>query len=128
MTWRDEALAAKWQTLRDVRRVVTGALEVQRTAKVIGSSLEAAPEVFVTPSMMALLQSVSFEEVCITSGLRLSGGPVPDGAFALAEVPQVAVVFAPAPGEKCERCWKVLPDVGQHSHPGTCKRCSDALG
>ncbi|MGQ0610182.1 MAG: isoleucine--tRNA ligase [Paracoccaceae bacterium] len=126
--WRDEALAAKWQTVRDVRRVVTGALEVQRTAKVIGSSLEAAPEVFVTPAMMALLQSVSFDEVCITSGLRLSGGPVPEGAFALAEVPQVAVAFAPAPGEKCERCWKVLPDVGRHSHPGTCQRCSDALG
>ncbi|WP_333816409.1 isoleucine--tRNA ligase, partial [Tabrizicola sp.] len=41
--WRDAALAAKWETIRDVRRVVTGALEVQRTAKVIGASLEAAP-------------------------------------------------------------------------------------
>ena len=48
-------MAAKWETIRDVRRVVTGALEVQRTAKVIGASLEAAPEVFVSPEMMALL-------------------------------------------------------------------------
>ena len=127
-SWRDEALAAKWETIRDVRRVVTGALEVQRTAKVIGSSLEAAPEVFVTPEMMALLETVTFEEVCITSCVWLSTKPVPEGAFALADVPQVAVVFEPAKGEKCERCWRVLPDVGTHKHPGTCQRCNDALG
>ena len=126
--WRDEALAAKWETIRDVRRVVTGALEVQRTAKVIGSSLEAAPQVFVTPEMMALLETVTFEEVCITSCVWLSTKPVPEGAFALADVPQVAVVFEPAKGEKCERCWRVLPDVGTHKHPGTCQRCNDALG
>jgi isoleucyl-tRNA synthetase len=126
--WRDEALAKKWETIRDVRRVVTGALEVQRTAKVIGSSLEAAPEVFVTPEMMALLETVTFEEVCITSCVWLSTKPVPDGAFALADVPQVAVVFEPAKGQKCERCWRVLPDVGTHKHPGTCQRCNDALG
>jgi isoleucyl-tRNA synthetase len=128
MAWRDEALAKKWETIRDVRRVVTGALEVQRTAKVIGSSLEAAPEVFVTPEMMALLETVTFEEVCITSCVWLSTKAVPDGAFALADVPQVAVVFEPAKGEKCERCWRVLPDVGSHKHPGTCQRCNDALG
>ncbi|KAF0115020.1 MAG: isoleucyl-tRNA synthetase [Rhodobacteraceae bacterium] len=111
-----------------MRRVVTGALEVQRTAKVIGSSLEAAPEVFVTPEMMALLETVTFEEVCITSCVWLSTKPVPAGAFALADVPQVAVVFEPAKGGKCERCWRVLPDVGTHKHPGTCQRCNDALG
>ncbi len=126
--WRDDVLAAKWETIRDVRRVVTGALEVQRTAKVIGSSLEAAPVVFVTPEMMALLETVSFEEVCITSCIWLSTKPVPDGAFALAEVPQVAVEFEPAKGEKCERCWRMLPDVGTHKHPGTCERCDAALG
>ncbi|MBN8630392.1 MAG: isoleucine--tRNA ligase [Rhodobacterales bacterium] len=127
-SWRDETLAAKWETIRDVRRVVTGALEVQRTAKVIGSSLEAAPVVFVSPEMMALLETITFEEVCITSCIWLSTKPVPDGAFALAEVPGVAVEFEPAKGQKCERCWKVLPDVGTHKHPGTCQRCNDALG
>jgi len=126
--WRDEALAAKWETIRDVRRVVTGALEVQRTAKVIGASLEAAPVVFVTPEMMALLETVSFEEICITSCIWLSSKPAPEGVFALAEVPGVAVEFEPAKGQKCERCWRVLPDVGTHKHPGTCQRCNDALG
>ena len=126
--WRDEALAAKWETIRDVRRVVTGALEVQRTAKVIGSSLEAAPVVFTTPEMMRLLETVTFEEVCITSCIWLSTKPVPEGAFALAEVPGVAVEFELAKGQKCDRCWRVLPDVGTHKHPGTCQRCDAALG
>ncbi len=127
-SWRDEALATKWDSLRDARRVVTGALEVQRTAKVIGASLEAAPEVFVSPVLAGVLGSVDFAELCITSDLKLSTAEAPEGAFALADVPQVAVVFHPAAGVKCERCWKVLPDVGAHRHPGTCRRCNDALG
>jgi isoleucyl-tRNA synthetase len=126
--WLDQALAAKWDALRDARRVVTGALEVQRTAKVIGSSLEAAPEVFVSPTLATLLGSVDFAELCITSDLTIHPTAAPEGAFALADVPDVAVLFHPAKGAKCERCWKVLPDVGTHKHPGTCKRCSDALG
>jgi isoleucyl-tRNA synthetase len=126
--WRDEALAAKWDGLRDARRVVTGALEVQRTAKVIGASLEAAPEVFVSPAMAAVLGSVDFAELCITSDLAVKTEAAPEGAFRLSDVPEVAVLFHPAKGGKCERCWKVLPDVGTHKHPGTCQRCNDALG
>ena len=126
--WLDAGLAAKWAGIRAARRVVTGALEVQRTAKVIGSSLEAAPVVYVTaPDLMALLQSVDLAELCITSGLRLSDAPPPEGAFTLADVADVAVVFAPAPGGKCARCWQVLPDVGTHAHPQTCARCDAAL-
>jgi isoleucyl-tRNA synthetase len=126
--WRDDALAQKWDKIREARRVVTGALEVQRTAKVIGASLEAAPEVFVSPGMAALLGGVDFAELSITSDLKLSTAAAPDGAFALADVPDVSVVFHPAKGQKCERCWRVLPDVGTHKHPGTCQRCNDALG
>jgi isoleucyl-tRNA synthetase len=126
-SWRDEALAKKWETIRDVRRVVTGALEVQRTAKVIGSSLEAAPVVFLDKHDLGM-DAESFAELCITSGLKLSIGSVPTDAFVLPDVPGVAVQFHPAQGQKCERCWKVLSDVGTHKHPGTCQRCNDALG
>jgi isoleucyl-tRNA synthetase len=126
--WLDDALAAKWETIRAARRVVTGALEVQRTAKVIGSSLEAAPSVFVSPAMKTLLGSVAFADLCITSDITISDTAAPDGAFALGDVPDVAVLFQPALGTKCERCWKVLPDVGTHKHPGVCARCNDAVG
>ena len=126
--WLDQDLAATWVALRDARRVVTGALEVQRTAKVIGSSLEAAPQVFVSPALAALLGQVDFADLCITSGITVSTDAAPEGAFALADVPGVAVVFQPAVGQKCERCWQILPDVGTHKHPATCQRCNDALG
>ncbi len=127
--WRDETLAAKWETIREVRRVVTGALEVQRTAKVIGASLEAAPVVHVeSAEALKALKSVDFADLCITSGVSLTADPAPDEAFRIPEMPGVGVVFELAPGHKCQRCWKVLPDVGTHKHPGTCARCDAALG
>ncbi|MFQ8432715.1 isoleucine--tRNA ligase [Amaricoccus sp. W119] len=126
--WFDPALAQRWETIRRVRRVVTGALEVERREKRIGASLEAAPVVHVADAeVAALLGSVPFDELCITSGIRIEAGEAPPGAFALDDTPGVAVVPAPAPGEKCARCWRILPDVGTHPHPATCARCDEAL-
>ena len=112
-----------------MRRAVTAALEIQRTAKVIGASLEAAPVVHVEDAeVLAALKSVDFADICITSALELTGDPMPEDAFRLPDVPGVGVVFEQAEGEKCQRCWKILPDVGSHRHAGTCARCNDALG
>jgi isoleucyl-tRNA synthetase len=127
--WLDEPLAAKWAGIRGVRRVVTAALEIQRRDKVIGASLEAAPVVHVrNREVLKALKSVDFADVCITSAVALTGDPMPNEAFRLPEADGVGVVFEAAEGEKCQRCWKILPDVGSHSHAGTCHRCDDALG
>ncbi|MGR3321254.1 MAG: isoleucine--tRNA ligase [Pseudooceanicola sp.] len=127
--WRDDGLAAKWARVRAARRAVTAALEVQRTDKVIGASLEAAPVVHVEDAdMLAALKTVAFEDICITSDLTLTADPAPAEAYRLPEVPGVGVVFEKAEGQKCQRCWKILPDVGTHSHPGVCGRCDAALG
>ena len=127
--WRDEALAAKWAQVRRARRVVTAALEVQRADKVIGASLEAAPVVHVRDDqMLQALKSVDFADLCITSDLMLTADPLPQEAFRLPEVEGVGVVFERATGEKCQRCWKILADVGRHAHPGVCARCNAALG
>jgi isoleucyl-tRNA synthetase len=129
LEWLDQHLAAKWERIRRVRRVVTGALEIERRDKRIGASLEAAPVVHVAdPDLRAALASIDFADVCITSDLTLSGAAAPPNAFTLDDVPGVAVVPALAAGEKCARCWKVLPDVGTHAHPGVCARCDAALG
>ena len=125
--WHDAALAAKWAEVRKVRRVVTGALEVERTAKVIGASLEAAPTVYVGADTAKVLETVSFDDLCITSGIFVSTEAAPKGAFRLDDIADVAVVFAKAEGDKCQRCWKILPDVGTHAHAGVCGRCNDAL-
>ncbi|MBV7377881.1 isoleucine--tRNA ligase [Maritimibacter dapengensis] len=127
--WRDEALATKWAGIRRARRVITAALEVQRRDKVIGASLEAAPVVHVEDAGLAeALRSVDLADVCITSVISVTTDPSPSEAFRLPEVEGVGVVFETAEGEKCQRCWKILPDVGTHKHPGTCHRCNDALG
>ncbi len=125
--WKNDALAAKWQAVRDVRRVVTGAIEVERAAKRIGASLQAHPHVFAPAETIAALKDVPMDDVCITSAIVMTAGAPPDGAYAVAEVQGVGVKIELASGEKCLRCWKVLPDVGKHKHPFVCERCSDAV-
>jgi isoleucyl-tRNA synthetase len=111
--WRDEALAEKWRKVRQVRRVITGALELERKEGKIGSSLEAAPKVFIADAdLKAALAGIDLAEISITSGASLSAGGGTEGAFRLEDVPGVAVVFAPAKGKKCARSWKILEDVG----------------
>jgi isoleucyl-tRNA synthetase len=127
--WRDDALAARWSKIREVRRVLTGALEVERREKRIGSSLEASVAVFMTdPVYIAALSDVDVAELAITSSgvVRAEGGP--EHAFALPDAPGIAVVCDLAQGEKCNRCWMILPEVG--SEPGVndvCGRCSSAI-
>ncbi|WP_373960611.1 isoleucine--tRNA ligase [Paracoccus sp. PAMC 22219] len=127
--WLNEPLAAKWDHVRRARRVVTAALEVKRTDKTIGASLEAAPVVHVEDAqMLAALKSVAFADICITSDLSLTADPAPTEAFRMTEAPGIGVVFETADGDKCQRCWKILPDVGTHAHPGVCARCDAVLG
>ncbi len=127
--WLDPALAERWAGLRDLRRVVTGALELERAAKRLGSSLQAAVEVFVPARLAGVLSDVDLAELCITSAGTVRFEPPPAGAFALADVPDIGVVVAPAPGERCERCWRVLPEVGEVAgHPDLCRRCAAVVG
>ena len=114
--WRNDALAAKWQKVRQVRRVVTGALEIARAQKVIGSSLEAVPVVYIADGTLAeAIEGVDMAEMAITSGLELSQAMAPDGAFTLDDVAGVAVVVEKAADRglvKCARSWRYTADVG----------------
>jgi isoleucyl-tRNA synthetase len=126
---RDDALAKKWATIRDVRRVVTGALELARAAKKIGSSLEASPIVHVSDrQMLATLFDVDLAEVCITSNYEVQEGDGPPDAFRLDQVSGVAVVVEEAVGTKCARSWKILPTVGEDpDYPDVSPRDAQAL-
>ncbi len=127
--WRDDELAKKWESVRDVRRVVTGALELERAAKRIGSSLEAAPEVYVADKeLLRALEGVDLAEVSITSGARLIAKAPPEGAFTLPDVPGVGVVPKRAEGRKCARSWRILPDVGADpEYPDLSPRDAEAV-
>jgi isoleucyl-tRNA synthetase len=126
--WRDDALAEKWTTVRRLRRVVTGALEVERRDKRIGSSLQANPTVYATADYIAALEGLDLAEIAITSTAVLVEGAAPDGAFAIDDVEGVGVAAGLAEGEKCGRCWRLLPEVGQVAgHDDLCRRCAGAV-
>jgi isoleucyl-tRNA synthetase len=111
--------------LRDLRRVVTGALELARSAKRLGSSLQGAVELFVPERLIDIARDIDLAELCITSAGTVRLGPAPDGAFTLPDVPEIGACVSSAPGDRCDRCWKVLPEVGQTpGHPDLCLRCA----
>ncbi len=122
--WLSPELAAKWERVRRVRRVITGALEVERAEKRIGGSLQAHPVVHVPQETARVLETVDFDDICITSGITVLTTPAPDGAFTLEDVPEVAVAPALAEGQKCQRCWKILAEVPMG---GICRRCFAAV-
>jgi isoleucyl-tRNA synthetase len=127
--WRAEELAERFEAIRAVRRVVTGALEIERREKRIGSSLEASPQVFVSEKgLLAALAGADFAEICITSAINVIEGEGPTGAFRLDEVRSVAVVPALAEGRRCARSWKVLPTVGEdRDYPDLSPRDAQAM-
>jgi isoleucyl-tRNA synthetase len=127
--WADPVLIEKWNRIRALRRVVTGALEIARRDKLIGASLEAAPVLYVThPSDVALFEGVDLAEIAITSSAEVERGEGPADAFRLADVADASAVFKPAQGNKCARCWMVLPEVGTvPGHDDLCRRCAAAV-
>jgi isoleucyl-tRNA synthetase len=115
--WRDEALGAKWAEIREVRRAATVNLEKMRQDGQIGASLQASVTLH-TPAQQALLpDEAAWAEVLIVS--QVFFGSESGETIAAADV---------AEGEKCARCWRVLPEVGSDKrHPALCLRCADAV-
>jgi isoleucyl-tRNA synthetase len=120
--WRDHALAEKWDTIRRIRSVVTGALEEQRAAKTIGSSLEASPIVYIKDAkLLSSLDSVDFAEICITSSIAIVNS-TPPANEAFVEIARqtsvgqiIGVIIKKAAGTKCARSWRYTTDVGSDS-------------
>lgn len=124
--WRNDRLAERWDRVRALRRVVTGALERERAEKRLGSSLQAHPKVYASSDHIDALQGLDLPEIAIVSGvdlIEIEGEP-PSEAFVLPDVPGVGVVSALSPDRRCERCWQHLPDVGLDAeHSDLCGRC-----
>jgi isoleucyl-tRNA synthetase len=127
--WSNEAVAEKWKGVRTVRRAVTGALEIERKEKRIGSSLEAAPVVHVADAeLLKALEGLDFAEICITSDITVVSGEGPDEAFRLDDGTKVAVEPKLAEGTKCARSWKITKDVGSDpDYPDVSARDAQAL-
>ena len=122
------ALQARWTDVLRVRDVVLAALEPARASKAIGSSLEAKPVIHVSGKYADAVRGLDLSELCMTSGATVIEDMPPAGATTLAQVPGVGVIFKPAEGQRCERCWKVLPEVGTDpEYPDLSLRDADAV-
>ena len=125
--WADAELVKKWSRVRDLRRLVTGALELARADKVIGSSLEAAPVLAVSDrSDKALFDSIDLAEIAITSVASVEIADSFEGFYTLPEIKGAGAKFVKATGGKCARCWRVLEETRSDTH--LCDRCSEAVG
>ena len=124
--WRDDALAAKWDDIRALRRRVTVPLEDARRAGAIGASLQAQVVLPLSAAEMALLTAEEWAELAIVSELAIVYDPQRDGGVLDGE--HQAVTVERAAGEKCARCWRVLPEVGQGAtRAPLCLRCEGAV-
>ena len=111
--WLNPAEAARWEKVKAVTSVVTGALEIERREKRIGSALEAAPVVHIADAeLLAAFEGLEPADVFRTSQAVLKAGDGPAGAFRLPERAGVAVEPLKAEGAKCARSWRILPEVG----------------
>ena len=123
--WGSNLETEKWERIKDVRKVVTGAIELERKAKKIGSSLEVSPIVYLDKENYLACSDVDMEDICITSGITIINGDPPSDSFYLEEINGVGVLIKLAEGEKCERCWKILKEVVRPK--SICYRCAEVV-
>jgi isoleucyl-tRNA synthetase len=125
--WNNQPEFDKWVQIKHIRKVVTSALEIERSAKTIGSSLQAHIDVYVNHNTFELLENVDLNELCIVSSSRLLLANSPANAVTLDDIENVGVVAIPAEGLKCERCWKIYNPSETENDLNICNRCHDVV-
>jgi isoleucyl-tRNA synthetase len=118
--WNQPHMDKKWKKIKQMRRVITTAIEQERLAKSITSGLQTRVDLFVPADCAAILETIDMAEIAILSQFSFTKSPPQAGAVVLAETPEIGAIVVPAKGEKCPRCWKIS------SHPqamGLCQRC-----
>ncbi|MFT9314842.1 MAG: isoleucine--tRNA ligase [Acetobacter orientalis] len=129
--WNDPALDERWTSLRAVRRIITTEIEGARRDGTIGSSLQAQVELTLSQQEAALFAGVNWSELAIVSHVDVLIDPESTSVYIEGEEGGIlhgAPVVRVAEGEKCVRCWKVLPETGTRAEfPGLCLRCADVV-
>lgn len=122
--WTNEHVGKKYDSVINLRRLLTGALEKARAEGLIGASLQGALQIYDPEGIFA--SDVDWAETAIVSQVQISEQASPAEAFVLEGIP-AGVVVSPAQGEKCVRCWQVLPEVGSFDSAGVCQRCHQVV-
>jgi len=115
-SWKDEKLFQRWEKFKTIRKVVNAAIEIKRSNKEIGSSLEADVEIYLKEDYLKIAKDFDLAENFITSKAAAKEF-INDkkNLFSLEEVENINVLVRKAEGKKCPRCWKIFT--------GPCKRC-----
>ncbi len=124
--WHNIELYNRWEQIRNIKRVVTGALEIERANKTIGSSLQAEIDLFITPGQHQDIEHIDWAEITITSKVNTIIAKPMCESFKLDDVDGIGVQVQSAEGEKCARCWKIDLFVSQ-SENKLCMRCHDVV-
>ena len=122
--FKNNDIANKWNIIKNIRKVITGAIEKKRAEKLIGSSLEANVIIYVKEDLKKTIEEINFDEIAITSSFQLLDYKNKKDYFALEEIDDVAVTVEKTDGQKCERCWKYT-DILQDKQ--ICQRCDEAI-
>ncbi len=128
-SWKNSSIAEVVNRMRNLRRVMTGALEVARANHLIGSSLQAALVVGCNPLLLEGLENVDWAELAIASHVSFvepHSIAQNQDVFCLEDFPSAVALVQKAEGDKCQRCWKILPEVVEHPEK-LCARCDEVV-
>ena len=117
-------LQKKWELIKNIRKVITGALEKKRSEKIIGSSLEAHIKVFLSDKIKEKIQGLELDEITITSSFEILAFKDSDSGFQMDDIEGVKVEVEKSNAEKCHRCWKYKKDL---NFKDICNRCANVI-
>ncbi len=127
-SWLDNDLNQKWITIRKIRRVINGALELARQDKIIGSSLEAEIKLYIDDNKyISLLDEIDIDEIAIVSKSEIIEGADIEGAYKEDNFKGIEIIVSKAEGEKCLRCWKIDDKISNTAENSLCERCEEVV-
>ena len=113
-----------WKIIKQIRKVITGALEIKRAEKLIGSSLEAHVDIYVESETLEKIKNYPLDEISITSSFSLHALTNASQGFSLEDVADVKIAVSKTNGQKCQRCWKYKEQLIRNE---ICERCDNAI-
>jgi isoleucyl-tRNA synthetase len=131
--WKKDCLETKWKTIKNVRGIITKALETERMAKTIGSSLEAEVIVYSANSEITkIISEIDIAEISIISKSTIVTAQPPSNATTDDGIPEIGVVVQNARGKKCDRCWRIGKEMkevndARFGNVVLCPRCISVL-
>ena len=123
-TYSNSNLEKTFDELKRVRKSVTAALEIKRNEKLIGSSLQAKAIIYIPSEIKQILSTLDLAEMCIVSDVEIKDIAEKTPSSMNFEEEDIFVDISLAEGDKCQRCWTILPEV-KDNQDHLCSRCDN---